>query len=404
MSELPAFQKPRGDKPVLICFSHLRWRFVYQRPQHLMSRAAQQWAVYFFEEPVYAPGATKARLEFSQGAPGVTVVVPILPADASAKQAIDAQAHALDEVLDAHRGSPAAFWYYTPCAVNFSLHREPDLCVYDCMDELTNFKGASPELAACERRLFALADLVFTGGRALYEAKRSRHPNVHLFPSSVDKEHFAKARGGALQIPADQAGILHPLIGFFGVIDERFDIDLVSDLADRRPDWHFILVGPVVKIDEATLPRRPNLHWLGCKDYQELPNYLAHWDAGFMPFAINAATRFISPTKTPEFLAAGLPVVSTPIRDVVRDWGDAGLVEIKSDAGGFVESLSRVLSEPRRDWLTAVDRRLARLSWNETWRRMSTLMNHELHWRLRWQELSPRLAEGASTSVEADNV
>ncbi len=263
----------------------------------------------------------------------------------------------MDEILDVHRGAVTAFWYYTPCAVNFSLHREPDLCVYDCMDELSAFKGASPELAVCERRLFALADLVFTGGHALYEAKRFRHPNVHVFPSSVDKEHFAKARAAQTADPADQALIAHPRIGFFGVIDERFDIELTAAIADLRPDWQFIMLGPVVKIDEATLPQRANLHRLGCKDYQELPQYLAHWDAGFMPFAINAATRFISPTKTPEFLAAGLPVVSTPVRDVVRDWGDPGCVEISRDGAGFVEHLAHVLDAPRelgwRMWIAA---------------------------------------------------
>jgi glycosyltransferase involved in cell wall biosynthesis len=272
------------------------------------------------------------------------------------------------------------------------------------MDELSAFKGASPELAACERRLFAVADLVFTGGRALYEAKRSRHPSVHLFPSSVDKKHFSKARSGNLTDPPEQSVIDHPRIGFFGVIDERFDVELVANLADVRPDWQFILVGPVVKIDEETLPRRRNLHWLGCREYAELPQYLAHWDAGFMPFAMNAATRFISPTKTPEFLAAGLPVVSTPVRDVVRDWGDDGLVEIATNAVDFSERLSFVLDRPRHEWLTAVDHRLARLSWNDTWRRMAILMYQELNWRLRWQEISPRLEEGEFTGAEADNV
>jgi glycosyltransferase involved in cell wall biosynthesis len=397
-------QKHGDEKPVLICFSHLRWRFVYQRPQHLMTRAARQWTVYFFEEPIYERGASKVRYEVSQGAPGVTVVVPVLPEGATSQQAVDAQKAALDDVLAAHRGSVTAFWYYTPCAVNFSLHREPDLCVYDCMDELSAFKGASPELAACERRLFGLADLVFTGGRALYEAKRFRHPNVHLFPSSVDKDHFLQARRAGFADPADQANIKRPRIGFFGVLDERFDIELTAALADLRPDWQFILIGPVVKIEESALPRRANIHWLGCKDYQELPQYLAHWDAGFMPFAINAATRYISPTKTPEFLAAGLPVVSTPVLDVVRGWGEAGLVSISRDAENFAANLEGVMSAPREAWLAAVDRRLAKLSWNDTWRRMATLMNHEVSWRLRWQEISPRLEDGAPTSAEADNV
>jgi glycosyltransferase involved in cell wall biosynthesis len=272
------------------------------------------------------------------------------------------------------------------------------------MDELSAFKGAAPDLTELESSLFALSDIVFTGGRALFEAKSRRHPNVHLFPSSVDKQHFAQARCRHRPDPPDQAGIGSPRVGFFGVIDERFDVELTAALADLRPDVQFVVLGPVVKIDPSTLPGRSNLHWLGCKDYGELPAYLAHWDAGFMPFALNAATQFISPTKTPEFLAAGLRVVSTPVRDVVRDWGDGGYVEIARSPQDFAGRLSHVLEMPRGCWLQHVDRALSGLSWDGTWQRMSRLMYQELSWRLRWQEISSHLHEDASLGADAGNV
>src|SRR3954454_6337889 len=242
------------------------------------------------------------------------------------------------------------------------------------MYELSAFRGASQEMIDNEAELFRRADVVFTGGMSLYEAKRNRHANVHGFPSSIDFDHFAKARRNRDPEPADQAPIPHPRLGFFGVIDERMDIDLVAGVADLRPDWHLVMIGPVVKIDPATLPQRANIHWLRGKRYSDLPRYLSGWDVGFMPFALNESTRFISPTKTPEFLAAGVPVVSTPITDVVRPYGQAGLVEIAEGADAFIEQAEALLNRRDPDWLARVDRHLALLSWDKTWRGMSHLM------------------------------
>jgi UDP-galactopyranose mutase len=282
----------------------------------------------------------------------------------------------LDRLLE-QVGQPVHIaWYYTPMALDIAGHLAPAVTVFDSMDELSAFRGASPRLALLERRLLKRADLVFTGGRSLHEAKRRLHPHVHLFPSSVDAAHFGAARGGPglAAEPADQAHLPQPRIGFFGVIDERMDLDLLADVADRRPAWQLVLLGPVLKIDPATLPRRPNLHWLGMKSYPDLPAYLAGWDAGLMPFALNEATRFISPTKTPEFLAAGVPLVSTPVPDVVSDWGGDGSVEIADGADAVVAALERVLDRPLQPWLGRVDRRLARTSWAATWARMARLI------------------------------
>ena len=373
MSDAPlgtdAEARPREGRPLLLCLSHLRWNFVFQRPQHLLSRAARDYDVLFMEEPVVKPEAAEPRLERHPVPEGVTVAVPVLPEGMAREQAVDAQRAMLDAMLAPEAGRPLIAWFYTPMALEFADHLAPDVTVYDCMDELSSFRGAPPGLLRLEQTLLDRADLVFTGGRSLYEAKRDRHPRVFCFPSSIDAAHFGKARAPQPD-PADQNGIPRPRIGFFGVVDERMDLDLVRALAELRPDWRFVMIGPVAKIDPASLPRLPNLHWLGGKPYAELPPYMSGWDAGFMPFALNESTRFISPTKTPEFLAAGLPVVSTSVLDVVRDWGEAGLVDIADGPKVFADALGRALDRPRAEWLRAVDRRLSEISWDRTWGEM----------------------------------
>ena len=370
----PAPSPSSQSAPLLICFSHLRWNFVYQRPQHLMTRAAKAHRVLFFEEPVFE-AAAKPRLDLHPQRCGVTVATPVLPEGLSAEMATAAQRALLDQQLAGENGQTLIFWHYTPMALGFSAHLRPDLRVYDCMDELSAFKGAPPQLLELERRLFGCVDLVFTGGQSLYEAKRHRHTNVHAFPSSIDAEHFRKARAQSRVEPLDQAAIPRPRLGFFGVIDERMDLDLVDRLAALRPDWQLVMIGPVVKIDPAILPRRPNIHWLGGKSYDELPTYLGGWQLGLMPFALNESTRFISPTKTPEFLAAGLPVVSTAIADVVRPYGAQGLVSI---AEGAEEMAARATAwmtgSGREQWLSHVNRFLAGISWDKTWSAMHRLM------------------------------
>lgn len=361
-----------SQKSILVCFSHLRWDFVWQRPQHLLSRAAKFHDVLFVEEPQFKPGVVP-HMDVSTRPQGITVAVPVLPEGLSAEDIIAEQHDLIEDLIGREALGPRIFWYYTPMAIAFTSDLECDLCIYDNMDELSLFRGASQELLTLENNLFRRADLVFTGGMSLYEAKRNRHHSVHAFPSSIDFNHFSKARG-VKSDPDDQACIPYPRLGFFGVIDERMDTDLVAQVADLRPDWQLVMIGPVVKIDPASLPQRPNIHWLGGKSYHELPNYLSGWNIGFMPFALNEATKFISPTKTPEFLAAGVPVVSTPIMDVVRPYGERGLVEIAKDTGEVVERVQFILSRPKEAWLAKVDRHLASGSWDKTWAAMHALM------------------------------
>ena len=362
-----------GAKPLLLCLSHLRWDFVWQRPQHLLSRAAVSHRVVVFEEPVFA-SLREPVLDVSFRPGGIEIAVPHLPEGGGDAENEAAQRSLLDAFLRETEDGERVFWYYTPMALPFSRHCRRDLTVFDIMDELSAFRGASPGLLDLERELLRQADVVFTGGLSLYEAKRDRHPNVHPVPSSIDAAHFAEARWTRLSAGGGPDGPELPRLGFFGVIDERFDLDLLAGMADLRPRWRFTMVGPVVKIDPAVLPRRPNIEWVGALPYADLPAVLSIWDVGLMPFALNEATRFISPTKTLEFLAAGIPVVSTPVVDVVRGYGEAGLVEIAATADEMVRAAERLMVQPREPWLAVVDRRLSAGSWDQTWADMARLM------------------------------
>jgi UDP-galactopyranose mutase len=366
------------EQPDLLSFSHLRWEFVYQRPQHLLSRCARKRRVFFVEEPVFGNGSVS--LEVNESARNLYVVVPHLPDGLRSEVAATAVLkEMMHRMIREYQIRDYICWYYTPMALDFTRGLTPAAIVYDCMDELSAFKGAPESLKVRERELFKIADLVFTGGQSLYEAKRNQHHSVHAFPSSIDREHFMKARQ-PLAEPRDQEAIPHPRLGFFGVIDERLDTDLLEQVATLRPDWHFVMIGPVVKIHPDTLPKVPNIHYLGGKTYQQLPAYIAGWDVALMPFAQNESTRFISPTKTPEYLAAGKPVVSTPIRDVVRPYGELGLVRIAGTAAEFVAAAEAALQQQTdQSWLSEVDAFLADMSWDETWSQMWQLIDNTVN-------------------------
>ena len=355
-------------QPALLCFSHLKWDFVFQRPQHLLGHAAASYRVYYIEEPDFAPTAPHFRMKIA--ASGVTVLTPVFDRNTDHAHEMRALVTGLQSTL---RGCRQVHWFYTPMAMKFAGDLQCDLRVYDCMDELTAFRFAPLDLASLEDKLLASAELVFTGGQSLFAAKRQRHENVYLFPSSVDVAHFGRARK-ALPDPQDQANIAKPRIGYFGVIDERMDLALVDRTASEMPDVEFIMVGPVTKIEPQDLPRRDNLHWLGSKDYAELPAYIANWQAAWMPFALNDSTRFISPTKTPEFLAAGRQVTATAITDVVTPYGKAGMVRI-ADMNSMVAELRQSLTPPTAEWQKSVDLHLASMSWHETWAEMQSLIS-----------------------------
>ena len=380
----------------VVCYSHLRWNFVYQRPQHIISRFAQQFRTFCVEEPVF--DATKPFLESLLNDQHVWVITPHL-APSSPEDNIIQQKKLLFQLFNQFRITDYVAWFYTPMALELTTLLPPPLVVvYDCMDELSAFKNAPSDLPEKETALLKVADVVFTGGFTLFEAKRGMHRNIHPFPSSIDKQHFAKARLSQQQ-PSDQESIPHPRLGFFGVIDERMDIDLLVYTARSRPDWQIVLVGPVVKIDPATLPRLDNIHYLGGKSYNELPAYLSGWDVALLPFAINESTKFISPTKTPEYLAGGKPVVSTPINDVINPYGKHGLVCIAHTPAEFVEGIEQALQNgDSPQWLKAVDAFLENISWDRTWEQMLFHINSVLETR------NADLKQSSSIKKERANV
>lgn len=359
--------------PTIVVFCHLRWDFVYQRPQQLLSRLATHYRILFVEEPVQDAGP--ATMELSSPAPNVTVCRPHTPSAASGFH--DDQIPLLQPLLAGllAPGEQAIVWFYTPMALPLLQELTPSLIVYDCMDELSGFKNPPKQLLQRESALLNLADVVFAGGPSLFEAKRARHANAHCFPSSVDVRHFERAldRAGSHHL---QQGIPHPRLGFYGVIDERFDTGLLTSLADAQPEWQLVLVGPVLKIDPATLPMRTNIHYLGQQGYEELPAFLAGWDVCLLPFALNDATRFISPTKVLEYMAAELPIVSTAIADVEKPYGH--VVAIGHDAPAFVACCEAALamSGPERAARIAAMRQIvAGTSWDVTAEAMRAVLS-----------------------------
>jgi UDP-galactopyranose mutase len=356
----------------IIVFCHLRWDFVYQRPQQLLSRLARHYRVLFVEEPVFEAGAP--RIEQSEPVPGVTVCRPHTPVQAAGFH--DDQIPLLQPLLAklAPPGTAPIVWFYTPMALPLLQELQPALVVYDCMDELAAFRNSPKQLLQRESALLNLADLVFAGGPSLYRAKRERNKNAHCFPSSVDAAHFGQARERANSHPAQQ-DIPHPRLGFYGVIDERFDTELLTTLADARPDWQLVMVGPVLKIDPGILPQRANIHYFGQQPYEALPRFLAGWDLCLMPFAINEATRFISPTKVLEYMAARLPIVSTNIADVAGPYGH--VVPIARNAGEFLAHCEAALAADagtRAAMIAAMDAIVEATSWETTAERMANLL------------------------------
>ncbi|BCU54406.1 glycosyltransferase [Enterobacter kobei] len=371
-----ACQEKKPMKRIYV-FSHLRWDFVFQRPQHLMTRLAEHYAIFFIEEPVFS--ADEPALTLSQPAPNVTVVKPHTPSPVSGFH--DGQIEYMQSLLAeiTEDDETPIVWFYTPMALPLLKVFSPALVVYDCMDELAAFEKAPRQLLQRESALLSRADIVFTGGPSLYAAKAGRHHNVHCFTSSVDAVHFEQALDRANHHPL-QESIPHPRLGFCGVIDERMDLGMISALADAHPDWQLVMVGPVVKIDPATLPQRDNIHYLGMQPYQALPHFLAGWDVCLMPFALNASTQFISPTKVLEYMAAQLPVVSTPITDVEKPYGH--VVAIARTPEEYVRACEAALEmneATRHNQQQVMQGIVAATSWDHTAEKMHRLMDDMLY-------------------------
>lgn len=354
----------------IVCFSHHRWGCLGQRPHHLMARF-RRGRVLYVEEPVYV-GQGPHKTVTPRG-PRVAVLTPQLSMGLARHEEIEVMETILEETLKELRITRFVSWYTSPRAWPFTRRLDPVLRVYDCMEQCYRH----PWLADMERELLARVDLVFTSGLTLYEQKKAHHNYVFPFPSSVDVEHFGRARQIDRE-PADQAVIPRPRVGYFGTIDERLDLDLLGLLASTRPDLHFVLVGPVNRIESGLLPREPNLHYMGVKPYESLPAYLAGWDVAMMPFNVNRTTQFLCPSKTPEYLAGGKPVVSTSLPDVIRPYQELGLVEIADSVAAFSRAIDECRAEDPRLRLLRTDHFLARNSWDATWGKMQLVLDEAL--------------------------
>jgi UDP-galactopyranose mutase len=369
----------------LICISHLRWDFVWQRPQQLLSRLAKQYRIFFVEEPVTDTDIDKPFLESypgrTPGAQPVTVVRMHYPSaehywighnDSRTQAAYEALL--LDYMAQEEMHNPIV-WLYTPMAAPFVEALHPHLLIYDVMDELSAFKGAPTELKEADRHLLGQADLVFTGGASLYRTRQPYSNNIHLFPSGVDIEHFARADREHFDKPADIADLKPPILGYFGVIDERMDLELLAYVATAHPEWNLLMLGPVIKIEAQDLPQALNLHYPGMKDYNDLPVYLSCFDVALVPFAMNEATRFLSPTKTLEYLAAHKPVVATPIPDIIELYGD--YVRIGQTPAEFTEHIAAALAASdteRAERRRREQQLLTRYTWDSIAQNMATLI------------------------------
>jgi len=388
--------------PTLIVFCHLRWDFVFQRPQHLMTRLAEHYDIVFVEEPVYSEG--QAYLKKTAVAPNITVCQPHTAIHAPGFH--DDQIPTLQTLLAdlVPEDEQPIVWFYTPMALPLLQGLNPSKIVYDCMDELAMFKNAPKQLLQRESALLNMADVVFTGGPSLYQSKRDRHANAHCFSSSVDAKHFRQAQDRSISHP-DQAHIPHPRLGFYGVIDERLDVELVSKMADAHPEWQIVMVGPVVKIDPATLPKQPNVHYMGQRTYDQLPKFLAGWDVCLLPFAMNDSTKFISPTKVLEYMAAELPAVSTPITDVKVPYGD--VVAVAATAEEFIAACERQLAmteEQRQQMAKRMREVVAGTSWDLTATRMHELIESAVPGRHARLSATPEASRADVLPVKATKV
>ncbi len=354
-------EKPAPDRLIydMIVFCHLRWEFVYQRPQHIISRLSGEIKILFIEEPVQKAERGHSLKKINQN---LHVLQPNT-------KSIEEISELIPEIIgSAH--VPIG-WFYSPSFSPVLEHFNFSHIVYDCMDELSLFKGAPDHLIEQEKYLMAHADVVFTGGKSLFESKEQMHPNVHCFPSSVDYEHFSKAKNNT-SLPAEIADIPSPIVGYCGVIDERLDIVLLNETASKMPQVSFVMIGPVVKIDIQDLPMQKNIYYLGMKPYESLPDYLKAFDIAMMPFALNEATKYISPTKTLEYMAAGLPIISTKITDVVRDY--LHCVKLVASPCDFYEEILDTLEDQDKSFLIEYGHILEKTSWDSTVKQMKAIL------------------------------
>lgn len=383
----------------IVVHSHLTWDWVWQRPQQFLSRFSARHPILFVEGPVPTPGLPNGKgtveVREVEEFPNILILRSRVPAERWGDGAwVDKERRRLvQEVLSGPLGlgfTDLVQWFYDPMAVTaFAGHMGERAIVFDCMDQLSQFRGAPKELLRRERELLSIADVVFAGGPKIGKDKIKYNANTHTFGCGVDVAHFGKAREAATEIPADIADLPGPVFGFFGCVDERIDYDLLAKLADANPTGSVVVIGPPIKVDPATFPQRPNLHWLGGRDYQQLPAYVKGFDVCMMPFALNEATEFINPTKALEYMATARPVVSTAVEDVVLQFSDVAKVARSHEE--FIAFCRQAATNPDQ---VAIEQGLAmagRNSWESIVARMEELIEEALE-----TEIPTAAASGAA--------
>lgn len=354
----------------ILCFSYERWDSVCQRPQHILTRLSRENNVYYFEEPKDG-SADIYEVELQEGVFIIKIYINFKEENRNQRLS-----KLIDRIINDHGINSYSCWHYTTMALAYTSQLKPELTVYNCLRESSYFRFSQPEFPVLEDELFERADIVFTGGKLHFEANKNRHDNIHLIAGGVDKYHFKAARYNTVD-PEDQKQIGSPRFGFSGVIDERFNKNLLKELSDEKPDWNFVIIGQILGIDVNDLPRADNIYYLGPKKYAELPKYYSHWDIAMLMFATNHSTEFYSSIETLEYLAAGVPVISTPVNEVVQEYGDSHLVYIANDAESFIKYGERELSKIcRKEWLAKADQLLADKSWDNTFEEMRFLLDN----------------------------
>lgn len=364
----------------MVVHCHLRWDGVWQRPQQLLSRMAKRRRIAFIEEPIFVENEAPRLAVREEG--GITVVQPHVPPQEEWLPRISTRNQQIIRDLVAPFLQEQGFtggirWHYAPMATYMRDLTDDHLVIYDCMDELSAFKGAPKELVDCERELMQEAALMFTGGLSMWLNKKQHHSNCHRFDSGVDVEHFQQATRPETEIPADARNLPHPIIGYYGVIDERMDYDAIRALSAAFPEGTILLIGPVTKVDPAELPKASNIVYLGQRGYADLPRYLKAFDVALVPFADNPATKFLSPTKTLEYFAGGKPVVSSPVKDVVENYSD--IVRLAYSPEEYVAAVKAALTEDNSERIRRGLEKAQEKTWDAIVEQMETLMEQAMH-------------------------
>jgi glycosyltransferase involved in cell wall biosynthesis len=386
-----------SDSIPIIAFCHLGWDWVWQRPQQYLSRLAKRHRLLFVETYCSDVAKAEVRLRTAEGHPNITICETHLPQsrwpdgefiDAERRRVVK---NALTSELRGQFEQPL-LWFYDPMAVTaFARQMGERAIVYDCMDELSQFKGAPPALIQREKELLRVADVVFCGGQKMRKKRLPLNANTHFFGTGVDCEHFGKAMTRELKVAPEIANFgSAPVLGYFGVIDERIDYELLEKLADARADWHVVMVGPTAKVDPATFPKRDNLHFIGGRPYAQLPALTKGFSVAMMPFALNAATEYINPTKALEYMAAGRPVVSTALDEVRMNFGK--VARIAESHAEFIAFCAKEADSPSRARIV----RGLKLASENTWEANIARMESHIY-----DVLAARRAETAKKSKRA---